>query len=109
MAHNLNHMIREGAGLSDVFSNPLGVDSLPLSMMEKHARHMAMWFSQDILSGLQVVLMIFGLWVAVQVIRYRSVSLNLTSRFKLMPVLFYALLITGFHLWMLAQPMTMRM
>ena len=109
MAHNLNHLVREGAGLTDVLFNPLGVDSLPLSMMEKHERHITMWFSQDILSGLQVVLMIFGLWVAVQVIRYRSVSLNITSRIHLMPVLFYALLITGFHLWMLAQPMTMRM
>lgn len=109
MAHNLNHLIREGTGLSDVLANPLGVNSLPLSMMEKHERHMTMWFSQDVLSGLQVVLMIFGLWVAVQVIRYRSVSINLTSRLKLIPVLFYALLITGIHLWMLAQPMMMRM
>ena len=109
MAHNLNHLIREGKGLVDVFSNPLGLDALPLSMMEKHERHMTMWFSQDILAGLQVILMIFGLWVAIQVIRYRSISLNLTSRFQLMPVLFYPIIITCFHLWMLAQPMTMRM
>ena len=34
MAHNLNHLIREGRGLAEIFSNPLGTDALPLSMME---------------------------------------------------------------------------
>jgi ferredoxin len=108
MAHNLNHLIREGAGLGEIFSNPLGIDTLPLSMMEKHER-MTMWFSQDLLAGFQAVLMISGFWVAVQVIRYRSASLQPTSNIQVVPMLFYALAITGFHLWMLAQPMTMRM
>ncbi|MEE1540419.1 MAG: hypothetical protein V1243_04890, partial [Arenicellales bacterium] len=109
MAHNLNHLIREGRGLAEIFSNPLGTDALPLSMMEKHERQMTMWFSQDLLAALQAILMIFGFWVAVQVIRHRSVSLNITSRSEFLPMLFYALIITGFNLWMLTQDMIMRM
>jgi hypothetical protein len=109
MAHNLNHLIREGKGLAEIFSNPLGTDALPLSMMEKHERQMTMWFSQDLLAALQAILMIFGFWVAVQVIRHRSVSLNITSRSEFLPMLFYALIITGFNLWMLTQDMIMRM
>jgi hypothetical protein len=109
MAHNLNHLIREGMGMAEVFANPLGLDTLPLSMMEKHERHMSMWFSQDVLVLLQAALMIFGLWVAIQVIRYRSASLNINSRVQLLPLLMFPIIITGFHLWMLAQPMIMRM
>lgn len=108
MAHNLNHLIREGACLVGLISNPLGAGMLPLSMMEKHER-MTLWFSQDTLAGLQAALMMFGYWVAIQVIRYRSTSLGLTSRFHLLPILFYTVLVTVLLLWMLAQPMTMRM
>jgi hypothetical protein len=70
---------------------------------------MTLWFSQDTLAGLQAALMMFGFWVAIQVIRYRSTSLGLTSRFQLLPILFYTVLVTVLLLWMLAQPMTMRM
>ncbi len=113
LAHNLNHLIRESVGIGEVFLNPLGIGTVPLSMMEKHERHMTMWMSQDILFAIQAGLMIFGFWIAVQVIRHRGQTIEtmspLTSRFKLVPMLTFASLITGFHLWLLMQPMTMRM
>ena len=53
MAHNLNHLLRESAGLGDILMNPLGTGTLPLSMAEKHARHLDMWLSADVLFALQ--------------------------------------------------------
>jgi len=113
MAHNLNHLIRESVGISHVFSNPLGIDAVPLSMMEKHQRHNSMWLSQDALFAIQTGLMIFGFWIAVQIIRYRGINIEsnntFIARFKLAPMLIFATGITGFHLWLLMQPMIMRM
>ncbi len=113
MAHNLNHLIRESVGISAVFSNPLGVDTVPLSMMEKHERHLTMWISQDALFTIQAGLMIFGFWIALQVIRHRGLSViainNKLAGVKLLPMLTFAIGITSFHLWLLMQPMIMRM
>jgi len=112
MAHNLNHLIRESAGIGSVFLNPLGANTLPLSMMEKHERHMNMWLSQDILFALQAGLIIFGFWIALQVVRHRGLNVlasNQLTGLKLLPMLMFSIGITGFHLWLLMQPMTMRM
>ena len=117
MAHNLNHLIRESVGIGAVFVNPLGIDTVPLSMMEKHERHMTMWMSQDVLFAIQAGLMIFGFWIALQVIRHRGHNILATGQtqnnkmagFKLLPMFIFAIGITGFHLWLLMQPMTMRM
>jgi len=113
MAHNLNHLIRESVGINSVFINPLGTDTIPLSMMEKHERHMTMWMSQDLLFAIQAGLMIFGFWVAIQVIRHRGLVIaqanKKTTALALIPMLIFATGITGFHLWLLMQPMIMRM
>jgi hypothetical protein len=113
MAHNLNHLIRESVGIGAVFTNPLGIDTVPLSMMEKHERHMTMWMSQDVLFAIQAGLMIFGFWIAVQVIRHRGLKVETEGRsatvLKLAPMLVFAIGITAFHLWLLMQPMIMRM
>ncbi len=116
MAHNLNHLIRESGGIGAVFRNPLGIDARPLSMMEKHQRHLDMWLSQDALFAIQALLMIAGFWLAIQVIRHRGRELaNGTTTatppqgLALLPMLVFTVVITGFHLWLLMQPMTMRM
>jgi polyferredoxin len=113
MAHNLNHLLREGAGVGAVFRNPLGLDTLPLSMAEKHARHLEMLVSQDVLFALQTGLMIFGFVIAIQVVRHRGLGLlagrSGRSEWRLAPMLLFAAGITMFHLWLLMQPMVMRM
>jgi len=113
MAHNLNHLIRESVGSASVFSNPLGIGTLPLSMLEKHERSMHMWMSQDLVFAIQAGLIMFGFWIALQVIRHRGRSMVMnTGRFagfRLLPMLVFAVGITGFHLWLLMQPMIMRM
>ena len=113
MAHNLNHLLRESAGLGDILMNPLGTGTLPLSMAEKHARHLDMWLSADVLFALQAGLMLFGFLVALQIVRHRGRGLLATtaghSGWRLAPMLVFAAGITGFHLWLLMQPMIMRM
>ncbi len=109
IAHNLNHLVRESHDLVALFLNPLGIGTQPLSMMEKHQRHMQMIISQDTLFWLQAGLMLFGFWLAIQVIRYRGFSLHATSKLWVLPIIIFALLMHGFDLWLMAQPMTMRM
>jgi ferredoxin len=117
MAHNLNHLIRESSGVFAVIMNPLGTDTLPLSMGEKHQRHMEMWMSQDALFAVQSLLMIVGFVMAVQIIKHRSKALfsemntGEASVFglQIFPILIFAFGMTSFHLWMLLQPMIMRM
>ena len=113
LAHNLTHLLREGDGLFAVFAKPLGVGTLPLSMAEKHARHLDLLIPEDVMFAMQAMLLAFGFWVAVKVIIHRGSKLlstnNTTTIWQLAPVFLFAMLITGFNLWLLMQPMTMRM
>ncbi len=113
LAHNLNHLVRESSGLGALFTNPLGLGTQPLSMAEKHARHLDLLISQETLFALQAGLMIFGFWIAKQVVRYRGRSLFPNGQqlkgWRLLPMLLFVTGITGFHLWLLMQPMVMRM
>jgi len=113
MAHNLNHLMREGAGLGDVLNNPLGVNTLPLSIAEKHNRHLEMLIPQDVLFALQAGLMFFGFLIAVQVVRFRWAKLLPTvktaPKWSMAPMLLFVGGITGFNVWLLMQPMVMRM
>ncbi len=114
MAHNLNHLVREGVGIGAVFLNPLGTGMAPLSMMEKHARHFHMIISQDSLFAIQAGLMVFGFWIAVQILRHRGRALLVAAghrggSWRLAPMLGFVVLMTCFHLWLLSQPMMMRM
>lgn len=110
LAHNLNHLLRESQGFWTVLFNPLGKGAQPLSMAEIHARHANILIPEWLLFGIQGGLMMFGFWVAVQVIRYRGHSaLNTHRAFSLIPLILFAVIITVFHLWVLMQPMMMRM
>ncbi len=113
MAHNLNHLLRETVGTGAVFRNPLGIDTLPLSMAEKHARHLDMLVTPEVLFALQAGLMIFGFLVAVQIVRHRGRKVlprtAESSGWRLAPMLLFASGMTIFHLWLLMQPMVMRM
>ena len=109
IAHNLNHLVREGVGLQALFLNPLGTGTQPLTMMEKHARHFDMLISQDTLFAIQGLLMIFGFWIAVKVLRYRAQYFLPDAGWRLFPMYFFIAGINSFHLWLMMQPMIMRM
>jgi hypothetical protein len=109
LAHNLNHLVRESVGFGKVAANPFGINAVPLSMMEKHMRHMEMLIPQDVLFALQAGLMVFGFWISLKVIQHRGHSVIKSTGWRLSPMIGFAVVVTGFHLWLLMQPMTMRM
>jgi hypothetical protein len=62
MAHNLNHLVRESAGVEPRSAKPAGnVDALPFSMAEKQVRHMNMLTWQDTIFALQAGLLATGI------------------------------------------------
>ncbi|MBV1873464.1 MAG: hypothetical protein KUG80_01705, partial [Gammaproteobacteria bacterium] len=64
---------------------------------------------QDVVFVTQTILMIIGFWITVQVIRYRGYKLYQATGLKLIPVLLFANVIILFNVWMMVQPMAMRM
>ena len=109
LAHNLNHFVRESTNWLELIKNPLGQNAWSLTMMEKHLRHRNMMFSEEWLFSLQALLMALGFLIAIQVIRYRGKKLFSIEKVQLLPMVLFCLLVTGFNLWMLNQPMVMRM
>ncbi|VAX02350.1 Nitrogen assimilation regulatory protein [hydrothermal vent metagenome] len=109
LAHNLNHLVRENSGLTTLIINPLGNDTQPLGMMEKHMRHLQMLISQDSLVFLQALLMVFGFWIAMRIIRQRRNGVLPGATWSLLPMVLFAVLINLFHVWILMQPMAMRL
>ncbi|MGJ8687058.1 MAG: hypothetical protein ACSHWQ_06235, partial [Spongiibacteraceae bacterium] len=109
IAHNLNHLLREASDWPALIANPFGIDVLPLSMAEKHMRHGNMFLSENALFAIQTGLLIIGFYLALQVIRHRGHTLFQLNCKQLLPVIFVALSVTGFNLWLLMQDMVMRM
>ncbi len=112
LAHNLGHVVRESAGIWTLIFNPLGTGMQPLSVAEKQVRHMDLLIRPELLSTLQAGLILFGFWVALQVLRHRGQRLlpgGVLAGFTLLPMILLAIAFTGFHLWLLMQPMMMRL
>lgn len=109
LAHNLNHLMRENTNFVGLFFNPFGFYAKPLNMMEKHEQMMNLVIPQNVVSVTQTVLMIVGFWITIQVIRYRGFKLYQASGLKLLPILLFANVIVLFNVWMMVQPMAMRM
>lgn len=112
VAHNLSHLIRESGGIASVIQNPFGTNTLPLTMAEMDQRMNNMLMSPAMLHAIQAGLIVAGFLLAVQILRYRCQRLlpqqPVTLRI-LLPMLGFAAGISGFHLWLLMQPMIMRM
>ena len=112
LAHNLSHLLREGVGSGSVFANPLGSGVLPLSANERHLQMLDMAISPLALATIQAFLIALGFVFSVLVIRRRGALLlpgSSTSALPLAPAFSFAILMTAFHLWLLMQPMNMRM
>ncbi len=113
IAHNLSHLVRESRGLWGVISNPFGTNVLPLSAHELHLRHNNPILSDDIVSALQATLILLGFWVALKILRYRvsQITSDIPNYSKWMPVpmILFISSISLLSLWLLMQPMVMRM
>lgn len=113
IAHNLNHLSRESRGFTQVLLNPLGRGTLPLSGHEQHLRHMNPLIPEQVMFTLQAGLIVFGFWLALRVLQKRScdvfkVSGQWRNRY-LLPGVVFIVAITTVNLWLLSQPMIMRM
>ncbi len=112
VAHNLNHLVRESAGISSVIANPFGTGTLPLCLAETSQRLNHLLIPQTMLHTIQASLIIVGFLLAVQILRHRLQRMAQPGRghrTALLPMLLFAAVITGFHMWLLMQPMVMRM
>jgi hypothetical protein len=112
IAHNLSHLVRESHGFWSVLLNPLGTGTLPLSMQELHYRHMNPLLPDDVVFALQATLVLFGFWLALRVARYRLQTLRggrPQTRIALAPSLLFIGSASLVNLWLLMQPMVMRL
>lgn len=108
LAHNLNHMIRESVGASQLFLNPLGAQANYSGVADELLIKNSMLLSENAIFILQAVLMLFGFWMAIKVLQHRGTVLFGKTRWSLLPVLGFIFAVNSFHLWMLMQPMVMR-
>lgn len=113
LSHNLGHLVREGRNIGQVILNPLGVNTQPLTGMEIHARHMLSMAQHNTICALQVTLLLFGFWMAVRILRHRVTSVapqgQVVAGWHILPMLTFIVAITLYNLWLLMQPMAMRM
>lgn len=110
IAHNLTHLVRESAGFWSVVFNPFGKDALPIGMHELHMRHMNPLIDDSIVFAVQGLLVLFGFWLSLKIARQRfhQVSVN-SDGLAFMPILTFISFISLVDLWLLMQPMIMRM
>ena len=109
IAHNLTHLVREGQGFWSVVMNPLGVEALPLTMHEIHMRHMNPLLPDNVVFALQGTLVIFGFWLALKIARQRLTASVGAGIAGFLPILIFIAVVSLTDLWLLMQPMVMRM
>jgi len=113
LAHNLNHLLREAKGFGAVLANPLGVDAQPLTTAELHLRHLQPLMNQELIFAMQAGLILFGFALAVRILLNRARTLAADGMplkgWRLTPMLLFIGVVSLFNLWLLMQPMVMRM
>jgi polyferredoxin len=115
IAHNLSHLVRESQGFWSVLFNPLGTDTLPLTMHELHMRHMQPLLDNEIVYALQATLVLFGFWLSLRIAGQRLLSVIPPQQSRLgtlksyLPIQLFITIISLINLWLLMQPMIMRM
>jgi hypothetical protein len=112
LAHNMDHLLREGSGVLELLANPLGTGLEPLSGRERHEQMMNLFLPEEVMFGLQAALMVFGFFLAVQIARYQWRRLapagQAAAGLRLLPMLLFFAAITAANLWLMAQDMEMR-
>jgi len=85
----------------------------PLTESERHILMMESPISDWWIFLGQSLLMVFGYWVAIKIVRYRTRGGlkgggDLTG-LQLLPAYFFVVAVTGFNIWLLGQNMVMRL
>lgn len=112
LAHNMDHLLREGGGVLPLLTNPLGTGLEPLTGLQRHEQMMNLLFPEEVMFTLQAGFMVLGFWLAVQIARYQGRRLlpngHVLAGLRLLPVLLFFAAITAQNLWLMAQDMEMR-
>ena len=111
IAHNLTHLIRESHGFMQVLINPFGIDALPLSMAEMHSRHMNPLLPDDITFAVQAMLVVVGFYWSLRILQRRiglAAGMQVSWR-HFSPLVVLIVLTSLLSLWLMMQPMTVRM
>jgi hypothetical protein len=110
IAHNLTHMVRESGGFWGVVFDPLGKNALPLSKFAQDMCQPISLIANDTVFSLQAILVIFGFWLALRIAKQRFQQITAESNgIAFIPVLVFISIISLGNLWLLMQPMIMRM
>ncbi|MBF0561803.1 MAG: 4Fe-4S binding protein [Alphaproteobacteria bacterium] len=113
LAHNLDHLVRESAGFWHVVVNPFGIGMEPMTLAERHAHMANLLLPEPVLFTFQALLMVWGFWVAAQILRHRGRGLLTEGRdlagWGVVPMVLFAGGVTAFNTWLLMQDMIMRM
>lgn len=107
LAHNMNHLLREGGGVLQVLLDPLGWNITPLTLLERHVRQLPV-LSDQTLYALQSGLMILAFGLSMRIFRRRAFLAGF-SGWQYVPVGGVIVLIMVMNVWLLSQPMVMRM
>lgn len=108
IAHNLTHLVRESRGFENVILNPFGTNTLPLSMIEKHFRHLHPLLPDNLTFLLQTSLIVIGFFWTIRLFHQRR-NVLVISYSATWSILLTIVCICLFSLWLLLQPMVMRM
>ena len=113
VVHNLSHLAREGGGIGAVLADPLGLDTVPLKPMELHILPMESLIPEQLLFALQAGLVLWGFWMAVQILRSRGLGLlgegGELAGWRLIPMLVFVGGASTVNLLLLTQEMAMRL
>lgn len=112
LAHNMDHLLREGGDLVRLALNPFGTGLRPLTSVERHDLMMRVVVPENVTFALQAGFMVLGFWLAVQIARYQARRLlpaeGVGARAALVPLLLFFAAVTAANLWLMAQDMEMR-
>ena len=112
IAHNLTYLVRESAGFWSVVANPFAIDTIPLGMHELNMRHMNPLVADDVAFAIQSLLIIFGFWLSLRIARQRFHQITETKSLNTIaftPLLIFIFIISLVELWLLMQPMIVRL
>ncbi|MCP4041571.1 MAG: 4Fe-4S binding protein [Gammaproteobacteria bacterium] len=109
LAHNLGHLVREGSGLQAVFADPFGNAVLIPDPVWAHFTRGSMLMPAFVLAVLQVVLLTGGFALGLHIMRQRLTSLGIDGISIRLTMICVLMIFSLFNLWLLTQPMTMRM
>ncbi len=107
VAHNLTHLVREGASFGDVLLDPLGQQPLPDPLVA-NLLLLRTLVPNQMLFTLQAALMLGGFWLSMEILRRRGAALGLVG-WRLAPMVLFAVAVSATDTWILTHPMMMRM